>query len=76
MYKILDRKGVFSNKITRNNNKGMQMYTAIVEQGVEARMCCFKGENHDLSRTGKPLHREEASPGDYRLDGPVYRAWG
>ncbi len=52
------------------------MYTAIVEQGVEARMCCFKGENHDLSRTGKPLHREEASPGDYRLDGPVYRAWG
>jgi dipeptidyl aminopeptidase/acylaminoacyl peptidase len=37
----------------------MQMYTAIVEQGVEARMCCFKGENHDLSRTGKPLHREK-----------------
>lgn len=37
--------------------EGMQMYTAIVDRGVEARMCYFKGENHELSRSGKPLHR-------------------
>ena len=39
--------------------EGMQMYTAIVDRGVDARMCCFKGENHELSRSGKPLHREK-----------------
>lgn len=39
--------------------EGMQMYTAIVDRGVEARMCYFKGENHELSRSGKPLHREK-----------------
>lgn len=37
--------------------EGMQMYTAITDLGVEARMCYFKGENHELSRSGKPLHR-------------------
>ena len=25
--------------------------------GVEARMCLFHGENHELSRSGKPKHR-------------------
>ena len=39
--------------------EGMQMYTALVDRGVAARMCYFKGENHELSRTGKPLHREK-----------------
>ena len=33
------------------------MYTALVKHGVEAKMVLFRGENHDLSRTGKPLHR-------------------
>ncbi|BCN31429.1 alpha/beta hydrolase family protein [Anaeromicropila herbilytica] len=37
--------------------EGMQMYTAIVEKGIPSRLCCFKGENHDLSRSGKPKHR-------------------
>lgn len=37
--------------------EGMQMYTAIVEKGVPARLCYFKGENHELSRSGKPKHR-------------------
>lgn len=37
--------------------EGMQMFTAIRAVGVEARMCLFKGENHELSRSGKPLHR-------------------
>ena len=33
------------------------MFTAIKDHGVEARMCIFKGENHELSRSGKPKHR-------------------
>ncbi|MGM9668308.1 MAG: prolyl oligopeptidase family serine peptidase [Faecousia sp.] len=38
-------------------DQGYQMYTALVKHGVEAKMVLFRGENHDLSRTGKPLHR-------------------
>lgn len=34
-----------------------QMFTSIKYHGVEARMCIFKGENHELSRSGKPKHR-------------------
>ncbi|MBQ1826529.1 MAG: S9 family peptidase, partial [Erysipelotrichaceae bacterium] len=37
--------------------EGLQMFTAIRALGVEARMCLFKGENHELSRGGKPKHR-------------------
>ncbi len=37
--------------------EGMQLYTAMKDLGIEARMCYFKGENHELSRSGKPLHR-------------------
>lgn len=37
--------------------EGMQMYTALVDRGVPARLCYFKGENHELSRSGKPKHR-------------------
>ena len=37
--------------------EGLQMYYALKYFGVEARMCVFKGENHELSRSGKPLHR-------------------
>ena len=37
--------------------QGLQMYTALVEQGVEARLCLFHGEGHNLSRSGKPKHR-------------------
>ena len=33
------------------------MYTALISHGVESKMVLFKGENHDLSRSGKPLHR-------------------
>ena len=33
------------------------MYTALKLNGVPARMCLFKGENHELSRSGKPKHR-------------------
>lgn len=37
--------------------EAMQFYTALADHGVETRMCCFKGENHELSRSGKPKHR-------------------
>ena len=38
-------------------DQGYQMYTALVDRGVPARLCCFHGENHELSRSGKPQHR-------------------
>ncbi len=37
--------------------EGMQMFRALLYYGVEARMCLFKGENHELSRSGQPKHR-------------------
>ena len=33
------------------------MYTALVDLGIESKLVYFKGENHELSRSGKPLHR-------------------
>lgn len=37
--------------------EGFQMFTALKYHGVEARLCLFKGETHELSRSGKPKHR-------------------
>lgn len=37
--------------------EGIQMYGALMEQNVETKLVMFKGENHDLSRSGKPKHR-------------------
>ncbi len=37
--------------------EGMQMFYALMAHGVPARMCIFKGENHELSRSGKPRSR-------------------
>lgn len=37
--------------------QGLQMYSALLDRGVEARLCLFHGENHELSRSGKPQHR-------------------
>lgn len=37
--------------------EGLQMFTAIRLHGVETRLCLFHGENHELSRSGKPKHR-------------------
>ena len=37
--------------------EAIQMYTVLKCHGVESKLVAFKGENHDLSRTGKPLHR-------------------
>ena len=38
-------------------DQGYQMFTALVAHGVESKMVCFRGENHELSRSGKPAHR-------------------
>jgi dipeptidyl aminopeptidase/acylaminoacyl peptidase len=37
--------------------EGIQMFTSLKYHGVESRLCMFKGENHELSRSGKPKHR-------------------
>lgn len=34
-----------------------QMFTALKYHGVDSRLCIFRGENHELSRSGKPKHR-------------------
>ncbi|MBQ4001675.1 MAG: S9 family peptidase, partial [Lachnospiraceae bacterium] len=37
--------------------EGIQMMEALVVRGVPARLVLFHGENHELSRSGKPFHR-------------------
>ena len=37
--------------------EGLQMYSALADRGVPTRLCMFHGENHELSRSGKPKHR-------------------
>ena len=34
-----------------------QMYRSLLNNKVPTRICFFKGENHELSRSGKPKHR-------------------
>lgn len=38
-------------------DQGAQMYAALKNRGVPARLCVFHGENHDLSRSGRPQAR-------------------
>ena len=38
-------------------SEGYQIYCALQQRGVESRMVIFHGENHELSRSGKPRHR-------------------
>ena len=37
--------------------EALQLFSALKWKGVETRICGFKGENHELSRSGKPSHR-------------------
>ncbi|MBE6127742.1 MAG: S9 family peptidase [Erysipelotrichaceae bacterium] len=37
--------------------EGMQMMQALAVRDIETRLVIFKGENHELSRSGKPVHR-------------------
>ena len=39
--------------------EGLQMYTALKYFGVPTRMVVFHGENHELSRSGKPMARKK-----------------
>jgi len=36
----------------------IQMFSALKVNGVDTKFCLFKGESHDLSRTGRPRNRE------------------
>ena len=38
-------------------DQGYQMFASLIAHGVESKMVCFRGENHELSRSGKPKHR-------------------
>ena len=37
--------------------EGLPMFTALKVHGCQARLCLFHGENHELSRSGRPDHR-------------------
>ena len=37
--------------------EGIQMFTSLKYHGVDSRLCMFRGETHELSRSGKPKHR-------------------
>ena len=39
--------------------QGYQFFTGLQDQGVESKLVVFHGENHELSRGGKPQAREE-----------------
>jgi dipeptidyl aminopeptidase/acylaminoacyl peptidase len=38
-------------------SQGLQMFSALKRQGVDSKICVFKGENHELSRGGRPRPR-------------------
>ena len=37
--------------------EGLAMYSAVMRNGCPSRLCLFHGENHELSRGGKPENR-------------------
>ncbi len=37
--------------------EALQMYSALVAQGTDSRLVLFRGENHELSRSGRPKNR-------------------
>lgn len=40
-----------------HHTHAIAMFTAIRQRGIDSRLCIFKGENHELSRSGKPYNR-------------------
>ena len=36
-----------------------QLFSVLIDEGVEAELLRFPGESHELSRAGKPVHRRE-----------------
>ncbi|MGI6074905.1 MAG: S9 family peptidase [Pyramidobacter sp.] len=39
------------------SEQAFQIFTALQVRGIETRLCYFSGENHELSRSGKPRSR-------------------
>ena len=39
------------------DEQAFQIFTALQVRGIESRLCYFLGENHELSRSGKPRSR-------------------
>lgn len=39
--------------------QGEQLFSVLIDNGVEAELLRFPGESHELSRGGKPVHRRE-----------------
>ncbi len=39
--------------------QGQRYYTALKRQGVDTRLLVFPGEDHELSRSGRPQHRRQ-----------------
>ncbi len=37
--------------------EAIQMFTALKYHGIDSKLVIFRGENHELSRSGKPMHR-------------------
>ena len=37
--------------------EAFQMFSALRYRGIESRICLFHGENHELSRSGRPRSR-------------------
>jgi len=37
--------------------EGISMFYALKRHGVDSKLCLFKGENHELSRSGRPQNR-------------------
>lgn len=48
------------------------MYSTLIHHGVPTRLCLFHGENHELSRGGKPKGRIPPLAGNHRVDGQVF----
>ncbi|MBQ9320968.1 MAG: S9 family peptidase [Eubacterium sp.] len=40
-----------------HHTQAIAMFTLLRQRGIESRLCIFKGENHELSRSGKPENR-------------------
>ena len=40
-----------------HHSQAIAMFTLLRQRGIETRLCIFKGENHELSRSGKPENR-------------------
>ena len=39
--------------------QGEQLFSTLIDNGVEAELLVFPGEGHELSRSGAPVHRRE-----------------